>query len=57
MTFKALADAAGEDNSKDIVLNHAASCIFSPQETGYTKSTGGTSIETKSFIYFGLSIS
>lgn len=37
MTFKALADAAKSDESRDIVLAHAASCIFAPQETGYTK--------------------
>ncbi|PUB74704.1 MAG: hypothetical protein DBP03_08245 [gamma proteobacterium symbiont of Ctena orbiculata] len=37
MTYSALADAASSEESKDIVLNHAASCIFSPQETGYIK--------------------
>lgn len=38
MTFKALADAAGSEESRDVVLTHAASSIFSPQDTGYTKS-------------------
>ncbi len=37
MTYSALADAASSEEAKDIVLNHAASCIFSPQETGYIK--------------------
>lgn len=37
MTFKALVDAAKSEESRDIVLIHAASCIFSPQDTGYTK--------------------
>ena len=37
MTYSALSDAASSEEAKDIVLNHAASCIFSPQETGYLK--------------------
>jgi len=37
MTFNAIADATTSDESKNIVINHAASCIFSPQETGYIK--------------------
>jgi hypothetical protein len=40
-TFTALAEAASEQASADIVLTHAASCIFSPQETGYAKQDGG----------------
>jgi hypothetical protein len=36
-TFTALAEATSDAASSDIVLGHAASCIFSPQETGYTK--------------------
>ena len=43
MTFKALVDASKSDESRDIVLVHAASCIFSPQDTGYTKSRSGSS--------------
>jgi hypothetical protein len=39
LTYKALADAAGNDQSRDVILNHAASCIFAPQETGYAKGT------------------
>lgn len=41
LTFNALATAAGAEDKRDIVLTHAAGCIFSPQETGYTKSSGG----------------
>lgn len=37
-TFTALAEATSDAASSDIVLSHAAGCIFSPQETGYTKS-------------------
>ncbi len=36
-TFTTLADATSDAASSDIVLSHAASCIFSPQETGYAK--------------------
>ena len=38
MTYKALADAANDSASRDIVLSHAADCIFSPQETGLNSS-------------------
>lgn len=41
LTFNALVDAAKGEDRKDIVLTYAAACIFSPQETGYTKSSGG----------------
>jgi hypothetical protein len=37
-TFAALAEATSDAASSDIVLSHAAACIFAPQETGYTKS-------------------
>ena len=39
-TFTALAEATSDAASSDIVLSHAAACIFSPQDTGYIKSTG-----------------
>lgn len=42
MTFKALVKASGNNEGKEIVLAHASSCIFSPQDTGYTKSGGGS---------------
>lgn len=37
LTFKSLADAADKNENRDVVLTYAAACIFSPQETGYTK--------------------
>ncbi|KQZ56265.1 hypothetical protein ASD54_25320 [Rhizobium sp. Root149] len=37
LTFNALAEAASGEDRRDIVLTHAAACIFSPQDTGYTK--------------------
>lgn len=36
-TFTALAEATSDAASSDIVLSHAAACIFTPQDTGYTK--------------------
>jgi ElaB/YqjD/DUF883 family membrane-anchored ribosome-binding protein len=42
MTFKALVEASGKNETKEIVLAHASSCIFSPQDTGYSKSGGGS---------------
>ncbi|MCL1825991.1 MAG: hypothetical protein FWG26_08680 [Betaproteobacteria bacterium] len=42
MTFKALVDAAKSGESRDIVLTHAASCIFMPQDTGYIKNKGSS---------------
>jgi hypothetical protein len=44
LTFKALADAAGTEERRDIVLTYAASCIFAPQETGYSKTGEKTEI-------------
>ncbi len=44
LTFNALAQAASGPATRDIVLTHAAACIFSPQETGYAKGT--TAAET-----------
>ncbi|MEK9281155.1 hypothetical protein MTR72_16260 [Bradyrhizobium sp. ISRA442] len=37
LTFQALVDAAKGEDKKDIVLTHAAACMFAPQETGFTK--------------------
>lgn len=39
MTFKALVDASGADDGKEVILTHASACIFSPQDTGYVKSS------------------
>jgi hypothetical protein len=39
LTFKALVDAGGTAQNRDVVLTYAAACIFSPQDTGYTKSS------------------
>lgn len=36
LTFRALVAAAGVEANRDIVLTHAAACIFGPQSTGYS---------------------
>lgn len=41
LIFKELVEATSDDKSKDIILRFAASSIFAPQETGYTKSVQG----------------
>jgi membrane protein implicated in regulation of membrane protease activity len=50
VTFTALVDAASEKGNQDIVLTHAAECIFSPQDTGYgkhaTATSGSASVQT-----------
>jgi hypothetical protein len=44
LTFQALVNAAKEESKKDIILTHASACMFSPQETGFTKhASEGTS--------------
>lgn len=50
MTFKALVDAAKEDENKEIVLTHAAACIFRPQTTAYSREGGGSSPSAKSVV-------
>lgn len=39
-TFEALVEAAGDPASRDVILHHAASSMFSPQDTGYGRSGG-----------------
>lgn len=36
LTYRAIVTAADDSGTQDIVLAHAASCIFSPQETGFS---------------------
>lgn len=37
MTHRALVEGANDSGARDAVMVHAASCIFSPQPTGYTQ--------------------
>ncbi|NKC12649.1 MAG: hypothetical protein GKR94_10740 [Gammaproteobacteria bacterium] len=50
LTFKALTDAAKEEENRDIVLNHASSCIFSPQDTGYVRASRNQSTGTNTSL-------
>jgi hypothetical protein len=40
LTFNALAEAAATPETKDVVLTHASACIYAPQESGFSKTTG-----------------
>jgi len=50
MTFKALVDAAQNTDNKEIILTHASSCIFSPQNTGFGRESGPSSPTAKSVV-------
>lgn len=45
LTFNALVEAAGNEERRDVILTYAAACIFSPQDTGYTKAASGSQPE------------
>lgn len=49
-TFKALVDAAEGTENKDVILAHASACIFSPQDTGYEKSSSSSSASNRSVV-------
>ncbi|MBV1903702.1 MAG: hypothetical protein KUG58_08710, partial [Marinosulfonomonas sp.] len=50
MTFNALVKAGQGKETQDIVLSHASSCIFSPQDTGYTKHGGSNSAQMPNVV-------
>ncbi|SIT08964.1 hypothetical protein SAMN05421686_109129 [Thalassolituus maritimus] len=50
MTYTAITDSAATEESKDVVLNHASACIFSPQDTGFIKSQSQQSSTTRSVV-------
>lgn len=43
MTHRALIEAAGDHGIREAIMVQAAGCIFSPQPTGYTTATAGSS--------------
>jgi len=43
LTFNALVEATGDQQTRQVVLTHASACIFAPQETGFTKPSTGQS--------------
>lgn len=50
LTYRALVAAAEEAGTPDIVLAHAASCIFSPQDTGFAHGKGESATGSKSVL-------
>ena len=50
MTYKALADAGGTAEARDVVLSHAASAIYKLHDTGYAKTSDGNSGSSASII-------
>lgn len=50
LTYRALVEATAGQGTEDFVLAHAASCIFSPQETGFTQGKGEQSSGSKSIL-------
>lgn len=50
LTYRALVEASADSGTEDIVLAHAAACIFSPQETGFSHGNGESSSGPKSVL-------
>lgn len=50
LTYRALVTAAEDASTQDIVLAHAASCIFSPQDTGFSHGKGDIGTGSKSVL-------
>ena len=40
LTYRALVDASGGAENREVVLTHAAACIYGPQPTGYSQDGG-----------------
>lgn len=52
MTYRALVEAAGDTPHQEVVLTHAAACIFSPQATGYSADGREAAPHAKSVVEF-----
>lgn len=50
LTYRALVESASSTGVHDIVLANAASCIFAPQETGFSQGKGDSSTSPKSVL-------
>lgn len=50
LTYRSLVEASGGAGTEDIVLAHAASCIFSPQDTGFSQSKGEAAAGSRSVL-------
>lgn len=49
-TFQILVEAGSTGSTQDIILSHAAASIFSPQETGYTKQSQQSAVQSPNMI-------
>jgi hypothetical protein len=50
MTYRAIVEAASDSPNREVILNHAASCIFGPQSTGYSGGSAGEAPYAKSVV-------
>lgn len=50
LTYRKIVEASSSTGTEDIVLAHAASCIFSPQETGFSRGNGDSISGSKSVL-------
>ncbi len=50
LTYRALVEATDGKGTEDIILAHAASCIFSPQETGFSSGKNENPSGSKSVL-------
>lgn len=50
LTYQALVNAAADSANRDIVLTHAAACIFSPQHSGYSAEGSQSAPSAKSVV-------
>lgn len=50
LTYRAIVTAAGDKGTEDIVLAYAASCIFSPQDTGFSAGKGDAGSGSKAVL-------
>jgi hypothetical protein len=50
MTYKALVDASGSEEARDVILSHAAASVYRLHDTGYTKSHDGGGSSSSSIV-------
>jgi hypothetical protein len=50
LTYRAIVAAAADKGTEDIVLAHAASCIFSPQDTGFSGARGESNTGSRAVL-------
>ena len=49
LTYRALVEAAGSSENREVILTHAAACIYGPQPTGYSQ-IGGEATKASSVV-------